>query len=45
MSGKNIKGYEMTHNFDIDTEQDFLKVEKYMRLLEGNKKVVFPSRI
>jgi CMP-N-acetylneuraminic acid synthetase len=45
MSGKNIKGYEMTHNFDIDTEQDFLRAEQYIRLLEENNKVVFESDI
>lgn len=30
MSGKRIKGYVMTHNFDIDTEEEFLNAEKYL---------------
>lgn len=30
MSGKRIKGYIMEHNFDIDTEEEFLNAEKYL---------------
>lgn len=30
MSGKKIKGYIMEHNFDIDTEEEFLNAEKYL---------------
>ncbi len=31
MSGKRILGYKMENNFDIDTEEDFLKAERYLR--------------
>lgn len=41
MSGKQIKGYVMEHNFDIDTEQEFLRAEQYLRILEGNQRFVF----
>jgi CMP-N-acetylneuraminic acid synthetase len=34
MSGEKILGYKMTHNFDIDTEEDFLKAEQIMLLLD-----------
>lgn len=30
MTGKNILGYVMTHNWDIDTEQDVKEVEQYL---------------
>ncbi len=38
MSGRKIKGYVMTHNFDIDTEEEFLYAEKYLTGLEKNNK-------
>ncbi|MGE7690586.1 cytidylyltransferase domain-containing protein [Lysinibacillus sp. NPDC097214] len=41
MSGQKIKGYELDHNFDIDTEDEFLKAEQYLRLMEGNNRFVF----
>lgn len=41
MSGRNIKGYLMKQNFDIDTEQEFLRAETYLRLLEGDSRFVF----
>ena len=41
MSGNKILGYEMQHNFDIDTEDEFHRAELYLSLLEGNKKLVF----
>ncbi|MEX3745389.1 MULTISPECIES: acylneuraminate cytidylyltransferase family protein [Lysinibacillus] len=41
MSGQKIKGYEIEHNFDIDTEDEFLKAEQYLRLMEGNNRFVF----
>lgn len=31
MSGKIIAGYEMDENFDIDTEEEFLAAEKYIK--------------
>ena len=30
MSGTKIAGYEMSDNFDIDTEEEFLAAEKYI---------------
>ncbi len=30
MSGKNIVGYHMKHNFDIDTEEELKKAEEYL---------------
>lgn len=41
MTGKEIKGYEIKHNFDIDTEEDFIKAEQYLKLLNGKKRFVF----
>lgn len=38
MSGKKIIGYEMNENFDIDTEEEFLKAAEWIR--EQNKKKV-----
>ena len=36
MSGTKIAGYEMTDNFDIDTEEEFLAAEKYINA-QGEK--------
>lgn len=41
MSGEYIEGYEMDHNFDIDTEEEFLKAEDYLKVTGGNKTFVF----
>ncbi|MEK3873943.1 MULTISPECIES: acylneuraminate cytidylyltransferase family protein [unclassified Paenibacillus] len=41
MTGNNIRGYVMQHNFDIDTEQEFLRAEQYIRILDGNQRFVF----
>lgn len=41
MSGNTIAGYEMSDNFDIDTEEEFLKAEEYLRISKGNKTFVF----
>lgn len=41
MSGKKIAGYEMSDNFDIDTEEEFLKAEEYLKISHGNKTFVF----
>lgn len=41
MSGEKIKGYRMTQNFDIDTEQEFQKAEQYLRIQSGNQRFVF----
>lgn len=42
MSGDFILGYEMTHNFDIDTEEDFLRASRLIELEEcsGKKFVI-----
>ena len=37
MSGDKILGYEMSHNFDIDTEQEFYAAELYLKLTESGK--------
>lgn len=41
MSGKRIAGYEMSENFDIDTEEEFRRAEEYLRITNGNKTFVF----
>lgn len=41
MSGTNILGYEMAHNYDIDTEEEFRKAEEYIKLTAGEKRFVF----
>lgn len=41
MSGNNIAGYEMKHNFDIDTEEEFRTAEAYIKLIKGKRKFVF----
>lgn len=41
MSGEKIKGYEMEHNFDIDTEEEFRQAEEYLKIASGNKTFVF----
>lgn len=37
MSGKYIMGYEMSHNYDIDTEEEFRKAEEYIQITSGGK--------
>jgi hypothetical protein len=44
MTGDNIKGYIMNYNYDIDTEEDFIRTEnvlKFKEIISGNKKKVF----
>lgn len=41
MTGKNIKGYVMDGMLDIDTEQDYKRVNDYMQIMRGNKTFVF----
>lgn len=41
MTGGIILGYEMTHNFDIDTEQEFLTAEMFLKFKEGGNRYVF----
>ena len=41
MSGSYILGYKMEHNYDIDTEEEFTRADRYLNLISGNKKFVF----
>lgn len=41
MTGKNIYGYEMSDNYDIDTEEEFLRAEQAMNFENVNKTYVF----
>lgn len=41
MTGDTIAGYEMDHNFDIDTEEEFLKAERYLKMAAGGQTFVF----
>lgn len=41
MTGQNIYGYVMDKNYDIDTEEEFLKAEEYMKITNGKKRFVF----
>ena len=41
MSGKNIYGYVMKDNFDIDSEEDFKLVEDYLLTINGKQKFCF----
>ncbi|MED4888214.1 acylneuraminate cytidylyltransferase family protein [Lysinibacillus sp. FSL R7-0073] len=40
MTGEVILGYEMTANYDIDTEQDFIKAEQYIKLTNQKNRFV-----
>lgn len=41
MSGTKIMGYQMKHNFDIDTEEEFQAAESFSKLESGNQTFVF----
>ncbi len=41
MSGDNIYGYVMSKNYDIDTEEEFLMAEEYLKITSGKKRFVF----
>jgi CMP-N-acetylneuraminic acid synthetase len=41
MTGDTVLGYKMDHFFDIDTEEDFVAAEKYLKLTQGRNKFVF----
>lgn len=41
MTGKEIYGYEMTENYDIDTEDDFLRAEQILSFGTGKKSYIF----
>ncbi|SFR58832.1 acylneuraminate cytidylyltransferase family protein [Anaeromicropila populeti] len=41
MNGTRILGYQMEHNYDIDTEEEFQKAELYLKVKAGGKRFVF----
>lgn len=41
MSGKKILGYQMEHNYDIDTEEEFVKADQALRIRQGGQRFVF----
>lgn len=41
MSGKKILGYQMKHNFDIDTEEEFARADQVLKIQQGGKRFVF----
>lgn len=41
MTGEYILGYQMRHNYDIDTEEEFIRAERYLKMMSGGKKFVF----
>lgn len=41
MTGDKILGYEMAHNFDIDTEAEWTAARACLELTEGNRRLVF----
>lgn len=41
MSGRNILGYEMDRNYDIDTEEELKKAEALLTISQGGKRFVF----
>ena len=41
MSGKNIAGYVMSENYDIDTEEEFARAQEKLSIQNGGKRFVF----
>lgn len=41
MTGDVILGYEMADNFDIDSEEDFIKAEQFLKLKTNKNRFVF----
>ncbi len=41
MSGQVILGYEMSKNYDIDTEEELQRAEDYLKITSGKKRFVF----
>lgn len=41
MSGKNIQGYVMSENYDIDTEEEFARATERLAIMNGGKRFVF----
>ena len=41
MTGKKIKGYIMREMYDVDTEDDFSRVDAFMKIRQGGQQFVF----
>ena len=41
MTGKKIMGYEMKEMYDVDTEEDFSRVDRVLRARRGGQQFVF----
>ncbi len=41
MSGRKIAGYQMNHNFDVDTEEEFTRAAEFLKIKRGGKRFVF----
>ena len=41
MSGRKIAGYQMNHNFDVDTEEEFARAAEFLKIKRGGKRFVF----
>lgn len=41
MTGDRILGFLMKHNFDVDTEEEFQRAEKYLNIKKGRQRFVF----
>lgn len=41
MSGENIAGYKMERNFDIDTQEEFERAARYLKIRQGGQRFVF----
>jgi CMP-N-acetylneuraminic acid synthetase len=41
MTGKTILGYEMKQNYDIDTEEEFQRASRYLKMMQGGQRFVF----
>lgn len=44
MTGLNIFGYKMKHNFDIDFEEDFQTAEKILSVIEGGEDILITTK-
>lgn len=41
MTGKKILGYQMDHNYDIDTEEEFARADHALKMRSGGQRFVF----
>ena len=39
MTGEYILGYLMGHNFDIDTEEELVKADRYLNMVQGRARM------